>query len=194
MGPRPNQHPRSSGYGEIRNDSNEQFSASSMPQGEPSPAAYGEGPFVHEGAEPRPKEGGKRQPPFPRPPNCPLTVQKAALIAALLYDWLLIESVIINRNKSVQVILAGDFGKIGFSPDLFNSEQLAENVGLFEALEDAQIFPNAGEIAAEEASVVERNKKRKPPLSRNKQRPGNTPVRKPRRKRLSRTPFFNKNI
>lgn len=106
------------------------------------------------GAGPR----GKHGPPPPEcPPRCPLTVQKLALIAAVLYDWLIIESVIISRSKNVQVILGGDFGRLKFSPFLFNEEALAEDIGLFEALEDSGLFPEGGvdpSTAAEEAFAV----------------------------------------
>ena len=97
-------------------------------------------------------------PPPPLPPRHPLTVQKIALIAAVLYDWLIIESVIISRSKNVQVILGGDFGKLKFPPYLFNDEAtLAEGIGLLEALEDTSLFSGEGEepvLAAEEAFAV----------------------------------------
>ncbi|WP_028596082.1 hypothetical protein [Paenibacillus assamensis] len=84
--------------------------------------------------------GGKGCPKKP-PPIPPITLQKAVLLAAVLKDWLIVETVIINRNKTVQVILAGDFGKFGIRPEFLNED----NVGLFEALEDTGIFPVLGE-------------------------------------------------
>ncbi|TVX92814.1 hypothetical protein [Paenibacillus agilis] len=93
----------------------------------------GKGPYP-------PGPDGKGYPNKP-PPIPPITLQKAVLLAAVLKDWLIVETVIINRNKTVQVILAGDFGKFGIRPEFLNEE----NVGLFEALEDTGLFPGLGE-------------------------------------------------
>ncbi|MGZ9586183.1 hypothetical protein [Paenibacillus marinisediminis] len=93
----------------------------------------------------------------PCPPKHPLTVQKVVVIAALLCEWLRIESVIVNRSKSVQVILSGDFSRFKFGQDLFNEDLLAEDIGLFEALEESGVLPptEAGaELAAEEAATI----------------------------------------
>ncbi|WP_229106286.1 hypothetical protein [Paenibacillus sp. 1001270B_150601_E10] len=98
------------------------------------------------------------QPP-PPPRHCmpprrrPLTVQKTALIAALLYEWLIIESVIVSRSKSVQVILGGDFTKLGLTPEMLFNQEIDQGLGLFEALEDAAIVPDI--TAAEETAAVE---------------------------------------
>lgn len=95
------------------------------------------------------KDKEPQKPPCPPPPpRRPLTVQKVALIAALLCEWLRIESVIVSRNKNVQVILGGDFSQFLLQNDLFNDQLLAENIGLFEALDETGLFPNAAEEAA----------------------------------------------
>lgn len=96
------------------------------------------------------KDKGPQKPPCPPPPppRRPLTVQKVALIAALLCEWLRIESVIVSRNKNVQVILGGDFSKFLLQNDLFNDQLLAENIGLFEALDETGLFPEPAEEAA----------------------------------------------
>lgn len=94
-------------------------------------------------------EKGHKKPPCPPPPQRrPLTVQKVALIAALLCEWLRIESVIVSRNKNVQVILGGDFSNFLLQKDLFNDQLLAENIGLFEALDETGLFENPAEEAA----------------------------------------------
>lgn len=95
------------------------------------------------------KDKELKKPPIPPPPpRRPLTVQKVALIAALLCEWLRIESVIVSRNKNVQVILGGDFSNFLLQNDLFNEQLLAENIGLFEALDETGLFPNPAEEAA----------------------------------------------
>lgn len=62
-----------------------------------------------------------------------VSVQQWAIIIGLLTNALIVESVVINRNKTVQVILGGDFGK---HPGGFEAEDLVnESLGLFEAIE-----------------------------------------------------------
>ncbi|SMG27824.1 hypothetical protein [Paenibacillus aquistagni] len=107
-----------------------------------------------------PPSQGQRPPLPPQPPRRPLTVQKTALIAALLYEWLVIESVIVSRNKNVQVILGGDFTKLGLTPDMLFNQEINQGLGLFEALEDTELAPDI--VAAEEtAAVIEAQRKRK---------------------------------
>ncbi|OPA81357.1 hypothetical protein BVG16_03330 [Paenibacillus selenitireducens] len=63
-----------------------------------------------------------------------LSVQQWAIIIALFSNALFVDSVIINRNKTVQVILGGDFSKMGMvSPEALTDESLA----IFEAVEAA---------------------------------------------------------
>ena len=87
-------------------------------------------------------------------------MQKTALIAALLYEWLVIESVIVSRSKNVQVILGGDFTKLGLTPDMLFNQEIDQGLGLFEALEDTELAPDI--VAAEQtAAVIEAQRKRK---------------------------------
>lgn len=107
-----------------------------------------------------PPPQGHRPPLPPQPPRRPLTVQKTALIAALLYEWLVIESVIVSRSKNVQVILGGDFTKLGLTPDMLFNQEIDQGLGLFEALEDTELAPDI--VAAEQtAAVIEAQRKRK---------------------------------
>ncbi|WP_314585287.1 hypothetical protein [Paenibacillus terrigena] len=102
-----------------------------------------------------------------RHPYLDLSIQQWAVIIALFSNALFIESVIINRNKTIQVILAGDFSKMtgAFSPNNLTDDSLA----LFEALEAAEEAthshiqhhhpPHRG--AVEKKSVVKSKKKKK---------------------------------
>jgi len=75
-----------------------------------------------------------------RHPYLDLSIQQWAVIIALFSNALLVDSVIINRNKTIQVILNGDFSKMtgAFSPNNLTDDSLA----LFEALEVAELAPN----------------------------------------------------
>ena len=75
-----------------------------------------------------------------RHPYLDLSIQQWAVIIALFSNALHIDSVIINRNKSIQVILSGDFSKMtgAFSPNNLTDDSLA----LFEALEAAEEVPH----------------------------------------------------
>jgi len=75
-----------------------------------------------------------------RHPYLDLSIQQWAVIIALFSNALLVDSVIINRNKTIQVILSGDFSKMtgAFSPNNLTDDSLA----LFEALEAAEETPH----------------------------------------------------
>lgn len=61
-------------------------------------------------------------------PNIP--VQNWATIIALFSNALIVDSVIINRNKTVQVILNGDFSNMNFGPDVLLNDSLALDIAL----------------------------------------------------------------
>ncbi|UHA72894.1 hypothetical protein [Paenibacillus sp. 481] len=91
-------------------------------------------------------------PPEPTPPLIPITVQKVAIIAAVITEWLFVESVIVNRNGTVQVILGGNFNeKSPFNPELLHSNELA----VLEALETSNITLQQDIIPEEAAATIQ---------------------------------------
>ena len=101
-----------------------------------------------------------------RHPYLDLSIQQWAVIIALFSNALFIESVIVNRNKTIQVILAGDFSKMtgAFSPNNLTDDSLA----LFEALEAAEEATHShiqhhtpNRDAVEKKDVVKSKKKKK---------------------------------
>lgn len=104
----------------------------------------------------RPKIRGKKQNTTdhkPKDSQCHpylnLSIQQWAVIIALFSNALLIDSVNVNRDRTIQVILSGDFSKMkgAFSPNNLTDDSIA----LFEAID-----------AADEATLVQQSVMKSP--------------------------------